>query len=346
MKNKTFLKIIQPDDWHVHLREGDMMKVVTKFSSRINNRCVVMPNLATPITNSYLARQYKEKLSLITAGLNFTTLLPCYLIDTLDLDDFKLALKEDIFVGAKLYPINVTTNSSFGISKIDNIFSALEILEELGKPLLVHGEKVREDINIFDREKYFIDEELQIIRNRYPSLKIILEHVSSEYGTDFVKENKNTAGTITPHHMMLTKKDFFYENSINPHHFCMPVVKEESDLIALRKCACSGNKKFFLGTDSAPHHVNLKLNNMSSKPGIFSSPCSLEIYVTIFEEEKSLDNLESFSSYNGPTFYGLPINTKHITLKKETWIVPEYTIENNVKIRNFLGGKELNWKVV
>ena len=213
MKNKTFLKIIKPDDWHVHLREGDMMKVVTKFSSRINNRCVVMPNLETPITNSHLARQYKENLSLMTAGLNFTVLLPCYLTDSLDLDDFKFALKEGIFVGAKLYPINATTNSSLGISKIDNIFSALEILEELGKPLLVHGEKVREDINIFDREKYFIDEELQTIRNRFPSLKIILEHVSSEYGTDFVNENKNTAGTITPHHMMLTKKDFVYENS-------------------------------------------------------------------------------------------------------------------------------------
>ena len=346
MKNKTFLKIIQPDDWHVHLREGDMMKVVTKFSSRINNRCVVMPNLETPITNSHLARQYKESLSLITAGLNFTTLLPCYLIDSLDLDDFKIALNEGVFVGAKLYPINATTNSSFGISKIDNIFSALEILEELGKPLLVHGEKVREDINLFDREKYFIDEELQIIRNRYPSLKIILEHVSSEYGTDFVNDNKNTAGTITPHHMMLTKKDFFYENSINPHHFCMPVVKEESDLIALRKCACSGSKKFFLGTDSAPHHVNFKLPNMSSRAGIFSSPCSIELYAKIFEEENSLDNLESFSSYNGPNFYNLPINTEHIELTKETWVVPEYTIENNVKIKNFLGGKELNWKVI
>jgi len=346
MKNETLLKIIKPDDWHVHLREGNMMKVVTRFSSRINNRCVVMPNLETPITNSLLARQYKENLSLLTAGLNFTALLPCYLIDSLDLDDFKLALKEDIFVGAKLYPINTTTNSSFGISKIDNIFPALEILEELGKPLLVHGEKVREDINIFDREKYFIDEELQIIRNRYPSLKIVLEHISSKYGTDFVNENDNTAGTITPHHMMLTKKDFFYEDSINPHHFCMPVVKEETDLIALRRCACSGNKNFFLGTDSAPHHINFKLPNMSSRAGIFSSPCSIELYTKIFEEENSLGNLESFSSRNGPIFYELPINVEHIVLTKETWIVPEYTIENNVKIRNFQGGKELNWKVV
>jgi dihydroorotase len=346
MNSINSIKIIQPDDWHVHLRDDEMMSAVIEYSSRINHRCIVMPNLEVPITNMKLGIKYLKKINFLTKNKNFLPLLPCYLTDSLDLKDFKKALEKNIFVGAKLYPNNATTNSSFGISKIEKIFPSLEILTDLKKPLLIHGEKVRDDIDIFDREKFFIDEDLDIIRIRFPELKIILEHVSSKYGADYVNSNNNIAGTITPQHLMLTKKDVFFDDYLNPHHFCMPVVKDEQDLLSLRAYACSGNSKFFLGTDSAPHHISHKIPNMNSKPGIFSSPCSIEMYATIFDQEDSLHNLEKFSSINGSLFYNLPINNKYIRLKKESWCLPEFTIYKDIKVKNFMGGEKINWKVL
>ena len=343
MKNK--IEIIQPDDWHVHFREGEMLKVITQYSSKINRRCIAMPNTDIPITNSIKAEYYRAEITKYSKSDNFEILIPCYLTENLDLDDFKQGLEKNIFIGAKLYPTNATTNSSLGVSKIENIYPALEILEKENKILLIHGEKVRQDIDIFDREKYFIDLELQQIRNKFKELRIVLEHVSTSNGVDFIKLNKNIGGTITPHHMLLTKQDVFIKDSINPHHFCMPVVKNESDLIALRKAACIENTKFFLGTDSAPHHVNYKIPNISSKPGIFSAVCSIELYASIFEEESAIHNLEIFSSINGAKFYNLPINDNHIILSREEWIVPEYIEKQKIKVRNFHGGKKLNWKV-
>jgi len=343
VKNK--IEIIQPDDWHVHFREGEMLKAITQYSSKINKRCIAMPNTATPITNSIKAEYYRAEITKYSKSDNFDILIPCYLTENLDLDDFKQGLEKNIFIGAKFYPTNATTNSSLGVSKIENIYPALEILEKENKILLIHGEKVREDIDIFDREKYFIDIELQQIRNKFKELRIVLEHVSTSHGIDFVKSNKNMGGTITPHHMLLTKKDVFINDSIEPHHFCMPVVKNESDLIALRKAACNENTKFFLGTDSAPHHVNYKIPSISSKPGIFSALCSIELYASIFEEEGAIENLETFSSINGPKFYNLPINDNHIILSKEEWIVPEFIETEKIKVKNFHGGKKLNWKV-
>ena len=340
------IKIIKPDDWHVHLRDGEMLKAVIQHTSRINRFCIAMPNLISPITNLQKAIEYKQIIKSLNINEDFEPLIPCYLTDSLDLKDFKLALEKNVFVGAKLYPNNSTTNSSLGISNFKNIYPALEILSDLKKPLLIHGEKIRDDIDIFDREKHFIDEELISIRIKFPELKIILEHVSSKYGADFVNENKKIAATVTPQHLMLTKKDVFFDNSLNPHHFCMPVVKDEKDLIALRAYVCSGNNKFFLGTDSAPHHIKDKVPDFSSKPGIFSSPCSIELYATIFDEENSIHNLEKFSSINGPIFYDLPINNSFITLKKEKWQLPEFTLFNKIKIKNFMGGKELKWKVL
>ena len=343
MKNQ--IEIIQPDDWHVHFREGEMLKAITHYSSRINKRCIAMPNTEIPITNSSKAEYYRSEITKNSKSDNFEILIPCYLTENLDLEDFKQGLEKNIFIGAKLYPTNATTNSSFGVSKIENIYPALEILEKTNKMLLVHGEKVKQDIDIFDREKYFIDGELQQIRNKFNELRIVLEHVSTSYGIDFIKSNKNMGGTITPHHMLLTKKDVFINDSVNPHHFCMPVVKDESDLIALRKAACNQNTKFFLGTDSAPHHVNYKIPSISSKPGIFSAVCSIELYASIFEEEGALKNLEAFSSINGPKFYNLPINDNHVILSREEWLVPEYIEKEKIRIKNFHGGKKLNWKV-
>ena len=343
--NSKKIKIIQPDDWHVHLREGQLLEAVAKYSSRINRRCIVMPNLNEPITSLQEALNYKKIIKSIVHEKNFTPLIPCYLTEKLNLSDFKNALKNKVFIGAKLYPSNVTTNSNSGIINIENIFPSLEILEEMKKPLLIHGEKAKKEVNFFDREKLFVDDELLLIRDKFPHLKIILEHVSSKYGADFVNDNHNIAATITPQHLLLTKKDVFFKDSIDPHGFCMPVVKEEKDLVALRKYATSGSKKFFLGTDSAPHHIDFKIDNLSSKPGIFSSPCSLELYASIFEEESSLNKLENFCSINGPNFYDLPINDHSIELIKKEWQVPEFTIYKDIKIKNFFGGKKLNWKV-
>ena len=207
--NVSSLKIIRPDDWHVHLREGNLLESVIKYSSRINRRCIVMPNLNIPITNSQQGKKYKEKIVSLSDN-NFIPLLPCYLTEDLDLNDFGRGLETDIFIGAKLYPSQATTNSNYGISNTEKIFPALEILERKGKTLLIHGEKIENDIDIFDREKYYIEEELSQIRNKFPDLKIVLEHVSSKFGAEYIDCNKNIAGTITPQHLLLTKKDVFF----------------------------------------------------------------------------------------------------------------------------------------
>ena len=341
----TSIKIIQPDDWHVHFREDEMLKVVTKYSSRVNRRCIAMPNTSNPITSSDQASAYKKLIESNSYNENFEAWIPCYLTDSLNLNDFTFALQNNIFVGGKLYPNNATTNSQHGVNDIKKIYNIFEILEKENRVLLIHGELNRDDIDIFDREKYFIDEELFQIRNTFKDLKIVLEHVSSSYGVDFVNVNKNIGGTITPHHMLLTKDDVFKNEKINPHHYCMPVVKNEEDLLSLRKAACFDNDKFFLGTDSAPHLTKDKIQHESLKAGIFSSPCSLELYANIFEEEHALHNLEKFSSINGPQFYGLDINSQVLTLNKTETEVPEYTEEGNIKIKNFFAGKKINWKV-
>ena len=338
------LEIIRPDDWHTHLREGDLLKCVINSYSRVIGKCIVMPNLKNPINKSSLGKEYKKEILSLINNKYFKPFLPCYLTDDIDSIDFENALKNEIFIGAKLYPINSTTNSSYGVSNIENIYPSLESLVKFNKPLLIHGEKISEDISIFDREKYFIDDQLIKIINDFPNLKIVLEHVSSEYGANFVAQTNNIYGTITPHHMILTKKDVFKEN-INAHHYCMPVVKEESDLVALRNYACSGNEKFFIGTDSAPHDLKQKENTNEIMPGIFSAPCSIELYTEIFDQENSLNNLEKFTSINGAKFYNLEVNKDKIKLLREKWKINQYTEYNNIKVKNFYGGNILNWRI-
>ncbi len=346
MNNNSSISIIQPDDWHIHLRENNTLGAVVDYTSKKFSRCIAMPNLTKPIVNSKMAREYKKEIKNISSYKDFEPFIPCYLAEDIDLKDFSEGIKNNFFFGAKLYPVNSTNNSSMGISRLEKIFPLLEILENLNAPLLIHGEKINSNISIFDREKYFIDEDLKQILNRFKSLKIVLEHVSTEYGANFINEsNNNVSATITLHHLLLTKKDVF-NTETNPHHFCMPVVKNETDLITLRKYACSGNKKFFLGTDSAPHEIKYKKNNDQIKPGIFTSPIAIEMYTSIFEEENSLHNLEKFTSINGANFYDLPLNKNRIRLNKEQWTNSEFTIYKNIKIKNFMGGQKIKWKVV
>ncbi|MBI29427.1 MAG: Dihydroorotase [Alphaproteobacteria bacterium MarineAlpha5_Bin11] len=346
MSNTFQISITRPDDWHVHLRENKMLETVYKDSSRVFGRCIAMPNLKVPITNSRVAIEYKKQILLLSQPQKFEVYVPCYLTDEMDLEDFLIGIKNKYFFGAKLYPTNTTTNSAYGVTKIEKIFPALEILENHNAPLLIHGERTGDAIDIFDREKYFIDTELKKIINKFQNLKIVLEHVSSAYGAEFIADGKdNLAATVTLHHLMLTKEDVF-NGGINPHHFCMPVVKNKEDLKILRKYACSGNSKFFLGTDSAPHPITDKENVDDIKPGIYSSPVAIELYASIFEEERSLENLEKFASFNGSNFYNLPYNDGKITLRKEEWINPEFTSNKDVKIKNFMGGQKIKWKVV
>ena len=345
-KNFNEIEIIRPDDWHSHLRESALLQCVIKSTTRVLKRCIAMPNLTTPITTSILCEKYKKQIKDILNDNSFDPLVPCYLIDNMDLKDFEFSLQNDYFIGAKLYPVNSTTNSELGVTNIENIYGSLDLLNKYNKPLLIHGEKINDRIDIFDREKYFVDDELQSIRNKFQDLKIVFEHISSKYGADFVADNKNIGGTITPQHMLITKKDVFLDDEINPHNYCMPVAKDEKDLMALRKYACSGNKKFFLGTDSAPHPESNKIETKNIKPGIFSAPCSIELYAEIFDQENSIENLESFSSINGPNFYNLPVNTKKIKIIKEKWRLEEYTLHDDIRIKNFYGGEELNWKVI
>ena len=339
------ITIIKPDDWHLHLREGDMMDAVLKDTVNRFKRCIAMPNLKNPIVNWNIAKKYKNLIE--NKSLNkLEVFIPCYLTDNIDLLNFEEGIKKKYFVGAKLYPVNSTTNSNFGVNKIENIFPALEILEKNNAPLLIHGEKVNPNISIFDREKYFIDEELYEITKRFQNLKIVLEHISSSYGADYVAQsNLNIASTITLHHLILTKKDVF-NGEINPDNYCMPVVKDENDLITLRKYACSGNKKFFLGTDSAPHDSIFKKNDNFVQPGIFTSPVSIEMYASVFEEENALDKLEKFSSINGAEFYNLPQNKELLNLIKKDWINSEFTNHKELKIKNFMGGNKIKWKIL
>lgn len=344
MSNSKNLKIIRPDDWHVHLREGELLQCVINSTTRVIGRCIAMPNLSIPITTSSLCKLYKDEIAKLVKVNYFEPHIPCYLTEDMDLNDFEVALQKNIFIGAKLYPFNVTTNSKYGVINIEKVFPALELLIKYDRPLLVHGEKIADGISLFDREKLFIDDDLIGIVTKFPSLKIILEHVSSKYGADFIYQTKNLAGTITPHHMLLTKKDVFQE-TIYGHHFCMPIVKDEEDLVALRKYACSGNSKFFIGADSAPHTIQNKEGTKNIKPGIFSAPCSIELYTEIFDQENSLHHLEKFTSINGSKFYGLKPNHDMIELVKEEWTIDEHTVHNNIKVKNFYGGKQLNWKL-
>ncbi len=340
------LSIIKPDDWHIHLRENEILTLILPHTVKKFARCIAMPNLNKPITNFSTAQNYNNLIIKKANSKTFKVFIPYYLNHNIDLNNFEIGIKQKYFFGAKLYPSKATTNSEFGVSNLEKIYPALEILQKNNAPLLIHAEKVDEKISIFDREKSFIDNELQEILKRFQNLKIVIEHISSEYGAQFVNDSSYPiASTVTLHHMLLTKKDVFNGN-INPHHYCMPVVKNEKDLIALRKFACSGNKKFFLGTDSAPHDLKHKEGTDNIKAGIYTSPIAIEMYASIFEEENSLKNFETFSSINGANFYDLPLNSHKINLQKEEWVNPEFTEGNKIKIKNFMGGQKIKWKVV
>ena len=315
------LTIRRPDDWHVHLRDGDMLKKVAPYTARQFARAIIMPNLVSPVTSVGDAVSYRNRIA-SAAGPKFTPLMTCYLTDNTDPDELDRGYADSVWVAAKLYPAGATTNSASGVTDIRNITPALERMQEIGMVFCVHGEVTDPAVDVFDREAVFIDRVLDPLVRNFPGLKVVLEHITTRQAAEFVANAPATvAATITPQHLHLNRNALF-QGGLRPHAYCLPVAKREEHRLAVRKAAASGSPKFFLGTDSAPHAREAK-ESACGCAGIFNAPFALESYATVFEEEGALDKLEGFASEHGPRFYGLPLNEGTLTLERAIQPVPD-----------------------
>ena len=339
------LTIRRPDDWHLHFRDGDTMRAVVPQTARQFARAIVMPNLAPPVTTTALAAAYRDRiLAAVPAGLDFTPLMTAYLTDESDADDFAAGHADGVLTAAKLYPAGATTNSAHGVTDVANIMGVLERMADIGMPLCVHGEVTTPDIDIFDREAVFIDRVLQPLVDRLPTLRVIFEHITTMQAVGFVESaGPNVAATITPQHLQINRNDILV-GGIRPHLYCLPVAKREQHRLALRGAATSGSAKYFLGTDSAPHHRHTK-ETACGCAGIFNAPFALESYVQVFEDEGALDHFEAFASLNGPAFYGLAPNEERITLEKAPVEVPVEVDGGEARIVPFHAGETLSWRL-
>lgn len=336
------ITIRRPDDWHVHLRDGDVLSHVAKYTARQFARAIVMPNLSPPITSVDAAIAYRARILAATAGHDFTPLMTCYLTDAADADEMVRGHVDGIFAAAKLYPAHATTNSAHGVTNIFALAPVLDVMQRAGMPLLVHGEVTDHDVDIFDREAVFIERTLTRLVKDFPELKIVFEHITTAEAADFVMAAPaNVAATITPQHLHLNRNAMLV-GGIRPHAYCLPVAKRERHRLALRKAATSGSSKFFLGTDTAPHSIAAK-EAACGCAGIFNAPHAIESYAAAFDEEDALDTLEAFASENGPAFYGLPLNSGTITLKRAETIVPKTIGCGAIDIVPFHAGETLNW---
>ena len=341
------LVIRRPDDWHLHLRDGQMLSAVAIHSARCFGRAIVMPNLSPPVTTCVAAQRYRDEIkSVLPASSNFRPLMTCFLTDLTDPREVQEGFNLGIFSAVKLYPSGVTTNSESGVTDINKITGVLEAMQNMGMPLLVHGEVTDPEIDIFDREAVFIDRVLRPMMARFPALKIVFEHITTSEAVEFVRsESSRLAATITVHHLLIDRNDMF-KGGIRPHYYCLPVAKRQVHRMALVDAATSGEAKFFLGTDSAPHEINAK-ESACGCAGIFSSPLAIELYTQVFDRENALDKLEAFASLNGPNFYGLPKNEEKITLVREPWKVPEsIKVKKQIEIIPFMAGEIITWRVL
>jgi dihydroorotase len=356
----------RPDDWHVHLRDGAMMAQVLPYTARPFARAIVMPNLLPPVTTVAAARAYRERIlaALRTPpsrslprergrewvgpgegrGGGFSPLMTCYLTDATDPDEVANGFAEGVFAAVKLYPAHATTNSAFGVTDIARAQKVLERMAEIGMPLLVHGEVTDPQVDIFDREAVFIEKVLDPLRRRLPDLRIVLEHVTTEEAVDYVRSaGGNLAASITAHHLQINRNAVF-AGGIRPHLYCLPIAKREHHRQALRRAATSGDQRFFLGTDSAPHAQPTK-ETACGCAGIFSAPAALELYAEVFEEEGALDRFETFAALNGAKFYRLSPNDERITLRREPSTVPERIGEGDLSVIPFRAGETLRWRL-
>ncbi len=340
------LEIIRPDDWHVHLRDGQMLESVVNFTAHQFARAIVMPNLTPPVTTVEAGRNYRDRIRSVVRGeLNFEPLMTAYLTDGIDPIELRNGFEEGVFSAAKLYPAHATTNSEHGVTDVKNIYGALEAMQKAGMPLLVHGEVTHSDVDIFDREAVFIDQVLVPLMKDFQGLKIVFEHITTAEAANFVFEGPDRLGaTITPHHLEFNRNAIF-QGGIRPHYYCLPVAKREKHRLALRRVATSGSNRFFLGTDSAPHLVGAKESSCGCA-GLFNAPSAMQSYAKTFEEEGALDKLEAFASINGPNFYGLPVNSEKIVLEKSPMKIPEAILVQDSHVVPFHAGDVMAWSVI
>lgn len=341
----TELILQTPDDWHLHFRDGDMLKETVAATARCFKRAIVMPNLVPPVTNASEALAYKERiLAARPTGSSFEPLMVLYLTDKTSAEDIKAAKAAGV-VAAKLYPAGATTNSHSGVSSLSKLYPVLEVMAEQQMLLLVHGEVTDSHIDIFDREKVFIDQHLTQLINTIPGLKVVFEHITTADAVEFVKAAPDrVAATITPQHLLLNRNDMLV-GGVRPHNYCLPVLKRRTHQEALRAVVASGNSKFFLGTDSAPHAKHRK-EAACGCAGCYSAWSAIELYAQVFEDLGCLDKLEGFASHYGPDFYNLPRNSGTITLVKQDWTVPaEITLPDGSPIVPFFAEQQLSWQL-
>lgn len=341
----SHLTITRPDDWHLHVRDGAALASVVPHTAAQFGRAIIMPNLKPPVTSLAAANAYKARiLAAVPAGMAFEPLMTLYLTDNISPEAIMEA-KAGGVLAAKLYPAGATTNSDMGVSRLTNIYPVLEAMQRCGMLLLVHGEVTSADIDLFDREAVFIDQQLIPLRRDFPELKIVFEHITTADAAQYVQSaDPLMAATITAHHLLYNRNAIF-TGGIRPHYYCLPVLKRETHRLALVEAATSGSAKFFLGTDSAPHPAHLK-EHASGCAGCYTAHAAIELYATAFEHAGALDKLQGFASEFGPDFYGVARNTATVTLRRETWTPPVELPFGNATIKPLAGGEALSWRLV
>ncbi len=339
------ITITRPDDWHVHLRDGIALQTTVPHTATQFARAIIMPNLKPPVTTAELALQYKARItSAIPEGLKFEPLMTLYLTDLTNPQEI-LRAKDAGVVALKLYPAGATTNSDAGVTDIRKTYKTLEAMQKAGLLLLVHGEVTSPEIDLFDREAVFIDQQLIPLRKDFPELKIVMEHITTKEAAQYVaSEGSNLGATITAQHLLYNRNAIF-TGGVRPHYYCLPVLKRETHRLALLEAATSGNPRFFLGTDSAPHAAHLKEHAVGCA-GCYTAHAAMELYAAAFDSVGKMDKLEGFASHFGADFYGLPRNTDTITLKRETWTAPESFPFGDAQLKPLAGGEELAWRVL
>ena len=338
--------ITRPDDWHLHVRDAQALATVVPHTAEQFARAIIMPNLPTPVTTAEQALAYRERiLANVPKGVNFEPLMTLYLTDTLAPIEIERAHQSGHVVACKLYPQGATTNSDKGVTRIENIYPVLEVMQKTGTKLLVHGEVTDPEVDVFDREAVFIDRHLEPLRRRFPDLKIVFEHITTQNAVQYVRgADKNLAATLTAHHLLFNRNALF-KGGMRPHYYCLPVLKREVHRLALVDAATSGDPRFFLGTDSAPHAAHLKEHECGCA-GCYTAASAMELYAQAFESVQALDKLEGFASFFGADFYGLPRNKGHLILRRESWQLPESFPYGGDQLKPLFAKEKLSWRVV
>jgi dihydroorotase len=339
------ITITRPDDWHVHVRDGEALKTVVPHTAAQFGRAIIMPNLRPPVTTAVQAMAYRERiLEAMPSGMNFQPLMTLYLTDNLPPDEIKRAREVGV-AAVKLYPAGATTNSDAGVTDLRKTYRTLEAMQREGLPLLVHGEVTDPAIDLFDREAVFLDTQLIPLRRDFPELKVVVEHITTREAAHYVRDADRFVGaTITAHHLLYNRNAIF-TGGIRPHYYCLPVLKRETHRLALVEAATGGSPKFFLGTDSAPHPAHLK-EHATGCAGCYTAHAAMELYAEAFDRANALDRLEGFASFHGADFYGLPRNRGKVTLRRETWTPPESFAFGEARLKPLAGGEPLAWRLV